>query len=559
MRNSANPTRGAALAAFVAVLALLAGHTAGAQNAAVTSGAARAVALSPAERRDADALSAESIRKATVDLSAPAMEGRATATAGGERAAKYIADRFAQLGLKPIGDKGTYFQAVPFRSTQLQPETAFAVGDAKLALGKEFLPAPPFPAEGADATGGLVFVGYGVSSADLGRDDYAGLDVKGKIAVVLSGRPDNVDQATWTRIASQQALVMALVTRGVAGVVIVGYGEGGEWTFDKLADYLMRRSVALAGGPAGPPIKLPPIALATSAAAEKMFAGSGATFADTKAKAKTGEFVSRDLGKTATLSVRVKREEVTGSNVVAVLEGSDPTLKSEAVLYTAHYDAFGTSVDGRVYAGAADNALGVAEILAIAEAFAKSPERPRRSIVFLAVTGEEHGLLGAKHYAEHPTWPLERVVANVNFDGIGTEVYGPVEQIVGFGAEYSTLGAVFEDVAAATGLRVVPDPMPEEKAFYRSDHYAFVKKGVPALMVLGAPGGDTALWVKRANEWLKTDYHQTTDVVRPDWNWSGARTIAVVGLLVGRRVAAADAMPTWLPTAPFNRPAPAAP
>src|SRR6185369_16052152 len=134
-------------------------------------------------------------------------------------------------------------------------------------------------------------------------------------------------------------------------------------------------------------------------------------------------FASRDLGKTAEISIRIKREQVTGSNVVAVLEGSDPTLKSQAVLYTAHYDAFGRGADGRIYPGAADNALGVGEIVAIAEAMAKSHDRPRRSMVFLAVCGEEFGLLGAKHWADHPTWPLENVAANINFDGIGTEIY----------------------------------------------------------------------------------------------------------------------------------------
>jgi Zn-dependent M28 family amino/carboxypeptidase len=234
-------------------------------------------------------------------------------------------------------------------------------------------------------------------------------------------------------------------------------------------------------------------------------------------------------------------------------EGSDPKLKDEAVVYTAHYDAYGMGADGRIYPGAADNALGVGELIAVAEALTKSPARPKRSIIFLLLTGEEYGLYGAEYWIKNPTWKIERIAANVNLDGIGTEVYGPVKRIVGFGLEHSTLGATLADVVAATGNRIAPDPMPEEKSFYRSDHYAFVKKGVPALMLMGAPDGDTDAWVARARKWLKTDYHQPTDTVRPDWSWEGARTIAVITLLTGLRVADADALPAWLPTSPFNR------
>ena len=209
--------------------------------------------------------------------------------------------------------------------------------------------------------------------------------------------------------------------------------------------------------------------------------------------------------------------------------------------------------DGRIYHGAADNALGVAEMIAIAEAYSGLRAPPRRSIIFLALTGEEYGLLGAEYWVRHPTWKIEKVAANLNFDGIGTEVYGPVKRIVGFGIEHSDLGAVLESVVTATGNSITPDPMPDEKAFYRSDHYAFVKKGVPALMLLGAPEGDTAAFVARAKKWLETDYHQPTDEVRSEWNWDGPATLAVVGLVVGMRVANSDAMPGWLRTSPFNQ------
>jgi Zn-dependent M28 family amino/carboxypeptidase len=192
-------------------------------------------------------------------------------------------------------------------------------------------------------------------------------------------------------------------------------------------------------------------------------------------------------------------------------------------------------------------------ITSIAEAFAKSKERPRRSVIFLAVTGEEYGLLGAEYWVKNPTWPIEKLAANLNFDGIGTEIYGPVKKVVGFGAEYSDLGKILEDVLQATGVALTPDPMPEEQAFYRSDHFAFVKKGVPALMLLGGPEGETAVWLARARKWLETDYHQTTDTVQPSWNWEGPKTSATIGLIIGMRVANNEALPAWLPGAPFKR------
>ncbi|HQR39649.1 MAG TPA: M28 family peptidase [Blastocatellia bacterium] len=501
-------------------------------------------------------MNAKTIQNTVTVLSAKDMEGRGTATPGGDRAAQWIADQFAALGLKPAGENGTYLQPVAFKSSQINSESSVTAGTVALKFGEEFVPAPPFTMDKTSASGDLVFVGYGVASTDLARDDFAGLDVKGKIVVVLSGRPKNSDEAKWTKSVNQQTLIGGLVQRGVAGIVVAGY-DTPERSFSKISGYLTRRSVSLASV-AQMPFQLPPIVLTSSAGAEKLFAASGATFADAKTKAETGEFASRALGTTGNMTIIVDRKEGKGSNVAAVLEGSDPTLKAQAILYTAHYDAFGLTNSGGYYPGAADNALGVGEIIAIAEAMSKDKNRPRRSIVFLAVTGEEYGLLGAKYWADHPTWPLENVAANINYDGIGTEIYGPVKQVVGFGAEYSDIGTVFEQAVVATGMRSVPDPMPEEKAFYRSDHYAFVKKGVPALMLLGGPDGPTEVWIKRANEWLEKDYHQTTDVIGADWDWGGARTVATIGLVVGMRLAAADAMPQWLASSPFQRPAKAA-
>lgn len=407
-----------------------------------------------------------------------------------------------------------------------------------------------------DAAGGLVFAAYGVVSTELNRDDLAGLELKDRIVIILGGQPKGVDANAWRGATNPQARAMNIFTRGAVAMIVANSGTPAQ-PFSTVANYLSRRRVSLASAPQVP-FKIPPILLTSNAAMEKLFGGSQATFAQTLEKAAIGETVSRDLGKTAAVALRIRREEATSSNVVGILEGSDSKLREEAVVYSAHYDAYGIDGSGRFFPGAADNALGTATITAIAQAFvkafSKASARPRRSLIFLAVTGEEYGLLGAEHWVRHPTWPLEKVAANINFDGIGTEVYAPVKRIVGFGAEHSDLGTVFEDVSAATGNIVTPDPLPEENAFVRSDHYAFVKQGVPSLMLIGGPEGDPSSWIPRIKKWLETDYHSPSDTVKPDWNWTGPQTLAQVGLLIGLRVANADAMPAWRQSSPFNRP-----
>jgi hypothetical protein len=352
-------------------------------------------------------------------------------------------------------------------------ETSVKVGDTGLKNGEDYVIVPPYTSEQVDVSGGIVFAGFGVVSPELNRDDFAGLDIKGKVVITISGQPEGVDAAAWKRATNPQTRGMNVFGRGAVALVAANTGTAAQ-PFSTIANYLSRRRVSLASQPA-PPFKIPPILLVSDAAMEKVFAGSEMTYADTLAKAKTGAVVSRDLGKSATLALRFKLQETTGSNVVGVLEGSDPKLKEEAVVYSAHYDAYGIESDGRIFPGAADNALGVGTITSVAEAiikaFPKPASRPRRSIIFLAVTGEEYGLFGAEHWVQHPTWPLEKVAADINFDGIGTEVYGPVKRVVGFGAEHSDLGDIFTDVVGATGNIVTPDPMPEENVFVRSDHY----------------------------------------------------------------------------------------
>lgn len=512
--------------------------------------------LTSAERKATAQVKLKTIREITTKLSSNEFEGRGTAQPGADKAAAYLAKRFAKLGLKPAGDNGTYLQQIKFKTAEVMRDSSITIGDAALKHGEDYVVLPPYTSEKIDSVNGVVFAGFGVVSEELKRDDLAGLDLKDKIVIIVGGQPAGVDATLWKRAVAPQARAMNIFGKGAAALVIANAGTA-QQPFATIANYLSRRRVSLASSPA-PPFKIPPVLLTSNSAMEKFFAGSPMTYAQTLEKALNGEAVSRDLGKNATLALHFKLGEATSSNVAAVFEGSDPKLKEEAVVYTAHYDAYGINGAGQIFPGAADNALGTATITGIAEAFAKAfpkpASRPRRSILFLAVTGEEYGLLGAEYWVQNPTWPLDKVAADINFDGIGTEVYGPVKRVVGFGAEHSDLGTVFDAVSAASGVIVSPDPMPEENAFVRSDHYAFVKHGVPALMLLGGPEGDPATWVARARKWMETDYHSPSDTVKPDWNWTGPQTLAQVGMVIGLRVANADAMPAWKTTSPFNKP-----
>ncbi|MCY7347104.1 MAG: M20/M25/M40 family metallo-hydrolase, partial [Pyrinomonadaceae bacterium] len=337
---------------------------------------------------------------------------------------------------------------------------------------------------------------------------------------------------------------------GVAGIVVIPHGREKDPN-EMLIDYFSRRQISMSGE-SSQSFPVPPLVMASAKAAEKLFAKSGTTYKDALKQAEEGTFKPIKLNQSAKVVKKSKTTKGIGSNVAGYLEGSDATLKAEAVLFSAHYDAYGMD-NGKIYPGAADNALGVAEILAIAEAYSKMETKPKRSVIFLAVTGEEYGLYGSKYWAKKPTWDIKKVAANLNLDGIGTEVYAPVKTFVGFGAEHSTLGAMLNDVSASFGIKVIPDPMPDEKIFYRSDHYSFVERGVPALMLLGAPEGDPQKWIDRSKEWEKTDYHAVGDTIKNDWDWSGARTVAVVMGIMGLRISDGAAMPEWLTTSRFGK------
>lgn len=506
--------------------------------------------LSAAEQELISRIKVEQIREVVTALSADEMEGRGTGQPGGDKAAEYLAQRFAKINLKPLGAKNSFLQPIKFRDTELLPETGMKIGDQQLKLGADFAITPPFSGD-KNVSGAMVFIAFGLVHSEIKRNDLAGLNLQGKIVVMLEGPPANVSEDSWKKVQAQIAILRSLIGAGVAGLVFINHGRE-KHPYAEVANYFVRRRVELADSEEMPP-QLPPFVAVSDATADKLFEKSGTSRKEALAKAEIAGFTPIDLKQNGKITVRLKKGKGASNNVIGLLEGSDPALKDEAVVFSAHYDAYGISADKRIYHGAADNALGVAEMIAIAEAFSQAPTKPKRSIIFMAVTGEEYGGLGTDYWLKNPTWKIKQTAANLNIDGMGTEVYGPVKVMVGFGAEHSSLGKTLEEVARAQGLRVIPDPMPDEKAFYRSDHYFFVKKGIPGIMLLGAPEGETKAWIERMKLWEKTDYHQPTDTIRPEWNWEGPRTIAEVMAIMGWRIANDTNMPAWVATSPFNR------
>lgn len=506
-------------------------------------------ALSASEKVIAGNITIATIKEVTAALSADDMAGRGTMQAGGDMAANWIADRFKNLGLKPLGDKGSYLQKISFKEEVVTSETLLKVGDETLAHGTDFA-IVPMNNGNKDVSAEMVFVSYGIQASGIKRDDLAGVDLGGKVAVMLQGPPVGYPKKTWDEQKATQLTRRAVMTKQPAAIIRIGNGQEENATEEGIS-YLSRRQVMMPeeeGAPAG----YPPTILVSQKAAEKLFAKSTVSFKDALAQSETSTFKSFKLNQKANLVAKYKYTKGTSSNVAGYLEGSDPKLKEEAILFSAHYDAYGTE-NGKIYHGAADNALGVGEMLAVAEAYSRLAVKPKRSMVFLAVTGEEYGLYGSKYWAKNPTWNIKKVAANLNLDGIGSEVYGPVKTMVGFGADHSTLGPMLDDVAKIMEISVIPDPMPDEKVFYRSDHYSFVERGVPALMLLGAPAGDKEVWIKRIKDWEKTDYHQPGDVIQPGWAWEGAETVADVMGILGWRISELPAMPTWLPASRFGK------
>lgn len=484
------------------------------------------------------------------------LEGRGTGTRGYEIAARYVASRFAELGLAPAGDGASYFQRVPLRKASLVPSSA-SVAFARrgkvdrLRFEEDYLMSASVAHPGTDVAAPLVFVGYGVTAPELGYDDFADIDARGKIVVVLSGAPPTFphdQRAYYSKVKDTN-----LARHGAIGYVNVrtpwdekraNWERGVRQTRLGSMRWLNRQ---------GEPQDVEPDLRASLTlrrpAAERLFAAAGHSLDSIFAVAEKARPFGFALGTEGRISRRSRHTQVAGSNVVGLLRGSDPKLRDEVVVYSAHLDHLGISTPVRgdsINNGALDNASGIACMLEVAEAFAAG-ERPRRSILFLAVTAEEKGLQGSDYFAANPTVPIDRIVADVNLDML--LMLFPLADIVAFGAEHSSLGPIVERAAKQVGMNVTPDPMPDEVIFVRSDQYPFVKRGVPSVFVTaGQKSRDpSVVGSELAEAWMNEVYHSPQDDLTQAIDWESGARFSRLNYLIGLIVAQQTPRPTWNP------------
>jgi len=485
------------------------------------------------------------------------MQGRRTGTAGYERAAQFVADRFRALGLQPAGDDGTFFQRVPLlASTRIADGARFVVArrdrDIPLRLRDQYLPMPGFAHENAAVRAPAVFVGQGVSAPDLQHDDFAGLDLHGRIAVLFGGAPDRFEPDRRAFHTSTNEKLRELVAHGAIGAVFVDTAEDemrAPWTqavaaFDR-PDMRLRGADGQAID-AFPQLQV--VMRVSFAAADFLFDGSGhaaGELAQAVQQEKQHGFV---LPVTLDLAARSHVAPLEGRNVLARLSGGDPARATQQVLLSAHLDHLGTSAEG-VFPGALDNALGVATVLEAAR-MQKAQPAPSRSVLFAALTGEEQGLLGAQWLALHPPGPL---VADINLDMPMLLV--PSRDVVPIGGDHSSLGAAAQHAADAVGMPVSKDPFPEEAVFVRSDQYAFVRTGVPALMLDAGVVPGAASVGKEANastmpllaqrEFLRRCYHRPCDDANQPIQYEDAVHLANYAARLAQDIATAPDAPHW--------------
>ena len=532
-----------------------------------------AVALSalgagvPADLREA----LETITERDLDahlrfLSSDELRGRAPGTPGGEAAAAYIAAQYARAGLEPFG--GDFQQRFDVVGTTTDPDrSSLALLPAGGPATEADIPAqavlwPGVPDTAIDVEGEVVFVGYGVAAPEYGWDDFGGVDLTGRIALVLVGdppappaEPDLFDGFALTYYGRWTYKLEEAARRGAAGVLLVHTTARAGYPWSVVEASWTGEQFALPPRPDGAAVA-PLQGWVTSAYAREMAAAAGLDFADLTAQAARREFVALPTGLRARGTLRAAVRPLRTANVVGVLAGGDPAGRAEAVVLTTHYDHLGVGppVDGdSIYNGAYDNASGVSLLLEIAEAFGSLEPRPRRSIVFVATAAEEAGLLGAEHYVRNPPVPLRRTLANVNIDG--GNLWGETEDVVAMGGERSTLGVVARRRAAEMGMRITPDRAPERGFFFRSDHFPFARAGVPALYVEHglAYRGRAAGWGERQlSAYDARDYHRPSDEYDSDMDLSGAVQQARLVMLIAYDVAEADAPPEWFETSEFK-------
>jgi Zn-dependent M28 family amino/carboxypeptidase len=521
----------------------------------------------PATMAQLPDIDAAAVLAHTKVLSSNEFEGRAPGTKGEELTVSYLVDQFKKIGLKPGNTDGTYIQKVPLVGITPTPAPlVLTKGKQQLTLKwKDDVVA--WTKQVADLVildkSDLVFVGYGVVAPEYNWDDYKGVDVKGKTLVMLVGDPPVPDPANPATLDAKTFGGNAMTyygrwtykyeiaaMKGAAGVLIVheagpaGYGfnviqgKTGE-QFDLVTPDKNMGRASVEGW-------------ITLEQTERLFKMAGQDFDALKKQAVTREFKPVPLGVTASMTIRNTLRTIDSRNVVAKIEGSDPALKDEYVIYTAHWDHFGKTAEG-IFHGARDNASGTAALLEVGRAFTKISPPPKRSILLISVTAEEQGLLGSQYYAVTPIYPLAKTVAEINMDELNVTGATRDLTLIGYGA--SDLDDYARAAAAEQGRTVHGDAEPEKGYYYRSDHFNFAKMGVPALnpdQGIEYTSRPAEYSQKVRDNWTSNVYHTPKDVVTPDWDLSGAAQDVKLLLTVGYRVAQADKFPEWKPGNEFK-------
>jgi Zn-dependent M28 family amino/carboxypeptidase len=518
-----------------------------------------AIDLDAAEVQAAlDAIGSDAVEQHMSVLAHDSLAGRAPGTPGFAAAAGYAEARLAALGLEPAGGGGTYRQAVPLRqSFVVEEESSLSVTSPDgarrtLAYDTDYYLSPdPLRAEVTIDDAPVAFVGFGVSSPDLGYDDYAGIDVEGKVVAWLSGAPSSFPSNERAYYSSDATKTAEAVGRGAIGTLTFWAPDDPRLRWDVNAARAKRGSFSwldAEGRPNRGTAEIRGSASLHHSAVDALFAGAPTSVDEAVAAAATGEPQAFDLATRVSIRTRTRTEDVDSWNVVAKLEGSDPELRNEHVTYVAHVDHFGVgvTVDGdSIYNGAHDNASGTAIVLEIARAFTSLPTPPRRSVLFLIVTAEEWGLLGSDYYVENPTVQRSSIVANFSLDM--PFLFHELHDIVPYGDAHSSMGRSVATAADHLGLAIGPDPIPEQVLFIRSDHFSFIRRGIPALFIKsGFETGDASLDGGAINTRFRSDfYHTPFDDMDQGFHFEAGADHARINFLTGYVIAQETPRPSW--------------
>lgn len=502
----------------------------------------------------------EAIRAHMRFLSDRLLEGRAPESPGYQIAARYAATELEGMGVHPAGTNGTWFQQVPLRKSVIEPSQSSVIlknggEEKKLVDGDDYVLSADLLRQESGVEAPLVFVGFGVTATEQGYDDYRGMDVRGKIVVTLRGAPPRFETSVRAFYSDFVTKQKNAVAHGAAGILRMFPPE--DWKRYPWSWYVPQMRAGdmewldQKGEPDNTFPELTAAALVSEKTAGLLFDGASKTAEQVYAAARASQPQSFPLKWTARIHTVSRHTDFSSPNIVGKIEGSDAALRSQYVVYSAHLDHLGIcpAVEGdNVCHGTVDNASGTAAVLEIARAFARLPRAPRRSLLFVLVTGEEEGLLGSDYFAHSPTIPPESLVANVNVDGAPGLFYA-MKDVVAEGSEHSSLDLNVRAAARQVGYTLVPDPQPEEVFFIRSDQYSFVKRGVPSLFVMDGPDASAAgvNGLEVREKWIETRYHTPLDNMDQPLDYeSGAKGVRFE-FLIGFEIAQRENRPAWNP------------